>query len=72
MLKDQLVFDHEWVIEDALTAKTGLCARQIKRYHQGCWIEGGHFKRVSPCGERTQRSIIWYNHPEINRLIRNA
>ncbi|WP_329911143.1 excisionase family protein [Serratia quinivorans] len=72
MLKELLVFDHEWIVEDALTAKTGLGARQIERYRQGCWIEGIHFKRVPPGGERTLRGIIWYHHPKINRLIRNA
>ncbi|WP_261430566.1 excisionase family protein [Serratia quinivorans] len=72
MLKEQLVYNHEWVVEDALKDKTGLDARQIERYRQGCWIEGIHFKRVSPSGEKTLRGIIWYNHPEINRLIRDS
>ncbi|MBE0150241.1 excisionase family protein [Serratia fonticola] len=72
MLREQLIFTHEWIVEDALAARTGLNARQIEKYRQGCWVEGIHFKRVSPSGEKTQRGIIWYNHPEINRLIRNT
>lgn len=72
MLKEELIFDHEWVVEDGLKVKTGLDARQIEKYRQGCWIEGVHFKRVSASGEKTQRGIIWYNHPEINKFIREA
>ncbi|WP_409310900.1 excisionase family protein [Pectobacterium sp. B1J-3] len=72
MTKSLIVFDREWVVEDELKNKTGLDGRQVERYRQGCWIEGVHFKRVSPTGEKTQRGITWYNLPAINQLIREA
>ncbi|MEI7151499.1 MULTISPECIES: excisionase family protein [Pectobacterium] len=72
MTKQPIVFNHEWIVEDALKEKTGLDERQIERYRQGCWIEGVHFKRVSPSGEKTQRGITWYNHPAINQFIQEA
>lgn len=68
----QIVFIEEWMVEDGLRAKTGLGDRQIEQYRQGCWIEGIHFKRVSPSGEKTKRGIIWYNYPMINQIIREA
>ncbi|MGL4202033.1 MAG: excisionase family protein, partial [Enterobacter roggenkampii] len=37
-----------------------------------CWVEGVHFKRVSPSGEKTLRGTTWYNYPRINQLIRDA
>lgn len=37
-------------------------ARQIEAYRQNCWVEGFHFKRVSPLGKPdSKRGIIWYN-----------
>ncbi|WP_261288349.1 excisionase family protein [Serratia fonticola] len=68
----QVIFNEEWVVEDGLRAKTGLSDRQIEKYRQGSWVEGVHFKRVSPSGERTQRGITWYNYPSINKLIQDA
>ncbi|MGN7975428.1 hypothetical protein [Serratia sp. 22264] len=41
MLKDQRVFDHEWVIEDVETAKTELCAKQIDQYRRRHLFEAG-------------------------------
>lgn len=68
----QLVFDSEWMVEEGLRNKTGLSDRQIEKYRQGCWIEGVHFKRVSPSGEKTLRGITWYNYPKINQFIGDA
>ncbi|PVZ84853.1 hypothetical protein C9426_22020 [Serratia sp. S1B] len=68
----QVIFNEEWIVEDGLIAKTGLSDRQIEKFRQGCWIEGVHFKRVSPSGERTQRGITWYNYPRINKFIQDA
>ena len=53
-------------------ARTGLGARQIESYRQGAWIEGVHFKRVSPSGEKTLRGTTWYNYPEINKFIQDS
>ncbi|HHL2560147.1 TPA: excisionase family protein [Yersinia enterocolitica] len=72
MIKEQIIYSHEWVVEESLTERTGLGPRQIERYRQGCWIEGIHFKRVSPTGEKTLRGVLWYNHPAINKFIREA
>ncbi|CAI1807022.1 hypothetical protein [Serratia ficaria] len=41
MLKDQMAFDHEWVIEDVETAKTELCAKQIDQYRRRYLFEAG-------------------------------
>ena len=68
----QVIFNEEWVVEERLTARTGLDNRQIEKYRQGCWIEGVHFKRVSPSGEKTLRGITWYNYPKINQMIQDA
>ncbi len=65
----QIIFDSEWMVEEGLKNKTGLTDRQIEKYRQGCWVEGFHFKRVSPSGEKTMRGITWYNHPRINQFI---
>ncbi|MEI9744413.1 excisionase family protein [Enterobacter ludwigii] len=68
----QIVFNKEWVVVSELTALTGLSERQIEKYRQGCWVEGLHFKRVSPTGEKTLRGTTWYNHPKINQLIQDS
>ena len=68
----QVIFNEEWVVGARLTEKTGLTERQIEKYRQGCWVEGVHFKRVSPSGEKTLRGTTWYNYPSINQLIRDA
>lgn len=68
----QVIFNEEWVVGARLTEKTGLTERQIEKYRQGCWVEGVHFKRVSPSGEITLRGTTWYNYPRINQLIRDA
>ncbi|MGP9011661.1 excisionase family protein [Enterobacter kobei] len=68
----QVIFNEEWVVGARLTEKTGLTERQIEKYRQGCWVEGVHFKRVSPSGEKTLRDTTWYNYPRINQLIRDA
>ncbi|MFJ5507884.1 excisionase family protein [Pectobacterium jejuense] len=57
MTKQAIVFNHEWIVEDALKEKTGLDERQIERYRQGCWIEGIDFKRVSPSGEKRSAAL---------------
>lgn len=51
----QVIFNEEWVVGARLTEKTGLTERQIEKYRRGCWVEGVHFKRVSPSGEKTLR-----------------
>lgn len=48
----QVIFNEEWVVGARLTEKTGLTERQIEKYRQGCWVEGVHFKRVSPSGKK--------------------
>jgi len=68
----QVIFNEEWVVGARLTEKTGLTERQIEKYRQGCWVEGVHFKRVSPSGEKTLHGTTWYNYPRINQLIRDA
>lgn len=68
----QVIFNEEWVVGARLTEKTGLTERQIEKYRQGCWVEGVHFKRVSPSGEKTLRGTTWYNYPRIIQLIRDA
>ncbi|BDH45716.1 hypothetical protein TUM12370_17600 [Salmonella enterica subsp. enterica serovar Choleraesuis] len=68
----QVIFNEEWVVEARLTERTGLSDRQIEKYRQGCWIEGIHFKRVSPSGEKTTRGTTWYNYPRINKYIQDA
>lgn len=68
----QVIFNEEWVVGARLTEKTGLTERQIEKYRQGCWVEGVHFKRVSPSGEKTLRGTTRYNYPRINQLIRDA
>ncbi len=48
-------------------------ARQIEAYRQNCWVEGFHFKRVSPLGKPdSKRGIIWYNYPKINQFIKDS
>lgn len=54
----QVIFNEEWVVGARLTEKTGLTERQIEKYRQGCWVEGVHFKRVSPSGEK---NLAWHN-----------
>ncbi|WP_337056970.1 excisionase family protein [Enterobacter hormaechei] len=68
----QVIFNEEWVVGARLTEKTGLTQRQIEKYRQGCWVEGVHFKRISPSGEKTLRGTTCYNYPRINQLIRDA
>lgn len=68
----QVIFNEEWLVEDGLRAKTGLDDRQIEKYRQSSWIEGVHFKRVSPSGKKTKRGITWYNLPKINQFIQDA
>lgn len=69
----QIIFDVEWMVEEGLTARTGLDDRQIKAYRLGGWIEGIHFKRVpaDPGGE-SKRALLWYNLPMINEYIQEA
>lgn len=31
MIKEQIIYSHEWVVEESLTERTGLGARQIER-----------------------------------------
>ncbi|HAW8412907.1 excisionase XisR, partial [Escherichia coli] len=47
----QVIFNEEWMVEYGLMLRTGLGARQIEAYRQNCWVEGFHFKRVSPLGK---------------------
>ena len=68
----QVIFNEEWMVEYGLMLRTGLGARQIEAYRQNCWVEGFHFKRVSPLGKPdSKRGIIWYNYPKINQFIGN-
>lgn len=67
-----VVFNEEWMVEEKLRDKTGLNDRQIEKFRQECWIEGVHFKRVSPSGVKTVRGITWYNYPKINQYIEDA
>lgn len=67
----QVIFNEEWMVEYGLMLRTGLGARQIEAYRQNCWVEGFHFKRVSPLGKPdSKRGIIWYNYPKINQFIK--
>ena len=69
----QIVFNEEWVVEKKLTERTGLGSRQIENYRQECWIEGVHFKRVSPKGNTaSKRGTTWYNSPRINKFIQDS
>ncbi len=68
----QVIFNEEWIVAGKLAEKTGLDDRQMEKYRQNCWIEGVHFKRVSPNGEKTKRGITWYNLPNINKFIQDA
>jgi hypothetical protein len=65
----QVIFNEEWVVATKLTEKTGLSERQIKALRSGVWIEGIHYKRQSVTGGETQRGLLWYNFPLINKLI---
>lgn len=69
----QIIFNEEWMIARKLTERTGLTDRQIKSYRQGRWIEGIHFKRI-PLKEAnsSDRGLVWYNLPNINRFIQEA
>jgi len=68
----QINLNVEWVVEKGLTHLTGLSDRQIENYRQNCWIEGVHFKRVSPKGNAGNKGrTIWYNYPKINRYIQD-
>ncbi|AFJ47180.1 excisionase family protein [Shimwellia blattae] len=68
----QIIFHEEWVVQNKLTEKTGLSARQIKACRLGSWIEGVHFKRLSPSGLKTLRGVVWYNYPKINQLVQDS
>lgn len=68
----QVIFNEEWVLQKRLMEKTGLDTRQIEKYRQGCWVEGVHFKRISPSGEKTKRGITWYNFPKINQFVQDS
>lgn len=69
----QIIFNEEWIVEAKLTEKTGLDVRQVESYRQNCWIEGVHFKRVSPKGNRdSKRGTTWYNYPRINKFIQDS
>ncbi|EEX0220416.1 TPA: excisionase family protein [Escherichia coli] len=80
----QVIFNEEWMVEYGLMLRTGLGARQIEAYRQNCWVEGFHFKRVSPLGKPdskrvsplgkpdSKRGIIWYNYPKINQFIKDS
>ncbi|QCT21535.1 DNA-binding protein [Jejubacter calystegiae] len=64
---------HTPLVEAGLTALTGLGKRQIENYRQECWIEGVHFKRVSPKGNsESKRGTTWYNYPGINKFIQDS
>lgn len=68
-----VVFNEEWVVERKLEYKTGLDKRQIENYRQNCWVEGVHFKRVSPKGNvESKRGTAWYNYPKINKFIQDS
>ncbi|WP_342656812.1 hypothetical protein GKC68_10485 [Pantoea sp. RSPAM1] len=69
----QIQLNVEWVVEQGLTALTGLRKRQIENYRQECWIEGVHFKRVSSKGNLgSRRGTTWYNYPKINKFIQDS
>ena len=68
----QVIFNERMGCWRKAHRKTGLTQRQIEKYRQGCWVEGVHFKRISPSGEKTLRGTTWYNYPRINQLIRDA
>ena len=68
----QVIFNEEWVVESKLSDRTGLGKRQIENYRQCCWVEGVHFKRVSPKGRETTRGTTWYNYPNINKFIQDS
>ena len=68
----QVIFNEEWMVEYGLMLRTGLGARQIEAYRQNCWVEGFHFKRVSPLGKPDksvyQRLMICLNYQQVSRL----
>lgn len=66
----QVIYDSEWVVSAGLVDKTGLSERQIKALRSGVWVEGVHFKRQAMNGGETQRGLLWYNLPLINKLIK--
>jgi len=69
----QIQLNIEWVVEKGLINLTGLSDRQIESYRQNCWVEGIHFKRVSPKGnEGSKRGTTWYNYPKINKYIQDS
>ena len=69
----QVVFNEEWIVERKLQDKTGLNENQVENYRLNCWIEGLHFKRVSPKGNAgSRRGTIWYNYPKINKFIQDS
>ncbi|EEV4189283.1 hypothetical protein D9J30_03520 [Escherichia coli] len=67
-----VIFNEEWMVERKLQYKTGLDNRQVESYRQNCWVEGVHFKRVSPKGKETTRGTTWYNYPKINKFIQDS
>lgn len=69
----QIQLKVEWVVEQGLTALTGLRKKQIENYRQECWVEGVHFKRVSSKGNTaSKRGTTWYNYPKINKFIQDS
>lgn len=69
----QIQLTVEWVVEQGLTALTGLGKKQIENYRQDCWVEGVHFKRVSSKGNvASKRGTTWYNYPKINKFIQDS
>ncbi|MDZ6721035.1 excisionase family protein, partial [Escherichia coli] len=56
----QVIFNEEWMVEYGLMLRTGLGARQIEAYRQNCWVEGFHFKRVSPLGKPDSKRGIGF------------
>lgn len=69
----QIIFNEEWIVQSKLMQRTGLNENQIENYRINCWIEGVHFKRVSPKGNRnSKRGTTWYNYPRINKFIQDS
>ncbi|MDI9222079.1 excisionase family protein [Pantoea sp. EA-12] len=69
----QIIFNEEWMVQSKLMQRTGLNENQIENYRINCWIEGVHFKRVSPKGnQNSKRGTTWYNYPRINKFIQDS
>lgn len=57
-----------WVDESYLQTITGFTARKIKEMRNAIWIEGVHFKKFSPSGSQSGRSLI-YNRIAIDQFF---